>query len=187
MGLPVLILGYSGSGKSSSMRNFKPDELALVNVNGKYLPFKGGFKETICTDNYEKIKDFCRKAKSKTIVIDDSQYIMLNEFMRRATEKGFDKFSEIAQNFWRLIRSIEDLPNDVIVYLFQHIENGEDGRIKAKTVGKLLDEKVNIEGMFSIVLQTLVQDNEYFFTTQSNGNDCCKSPMDMFTNYTTLY
>ena len=99
MGLPVLILGFSGSGKSSSMRNFKPDELALVNVNGKFLPFRGGFAETLNSDDFEKIKSFMSSAKAKAVVVDDSQYLMLNEFMRRSKEKGYDKFTEIAEHF----------------------------------------------------------------------------------------
>lgn len=183
MGLPVLILGFSGSGKSSSMRNFKPDELALVNVNGKFLPFRGGFTETINSDDFEKIKSFLSSAKAKAIVVDDSQYLMLNEFMRRSKEKGYDKFTEIAEHFWSLIRCIEQLPQDTVVYFLHHIESGEDGRLKAKTVGKLLDEKVNIEGMFSIVLRTFVSENGYQFLTQTDGNDCCKSPAGMFAGY----
>lgn len=183
MGLPVLILGFSGSGKSSSMRNFKPDELALVNVNGKFLPFRGRFSETLNSDDFEKIKSFMSSAKAKAVVVDDSQYLMLNEFMRRSKEKGYDKFTEIAEHFWALIRYIEQLPQDVIVYFLHHIESGEDGRLKAKTVGKLLDEKVNIEGMFSIVLRTSVSENGYQFLTQTDGNDCCKSPAGMFAGY----
>lgn len=183
MGLPVLILGFSGSGKSSSMRNFKPDELALVNVNGKFLPFRGGFTETLNSDDFEKIKTFLSSARAKAVVIDDSQYLMLNEFMRRSKEKGYDKFTEIAEHFWSLIRCIEQLPQDTVVYFLHHIESGEDGRLKAKTVGKLLDEKVNIEGMFSIVLRTSVSENGYQFLTQTDGNDCCKSPAGMFADY----
>lgn len=183
MGLPVLILGFSGSGKSSSMRSFKPDELALVNVNGKFLPFRGRFDETLNSDDFEKIKAFLSSAKAKAIVVDDSQYLMLNEFMRRSKEKGYDKFTEIAEHFWALIRYIEQLPQDTVVYFLHHIESGEDGRLKAKTVGKLLDEKVNIEGMFSIVLRTSVSENGYQFLTQTDGNDCCKSPAGMFAGY----
>lgn len=183
MGLPVLILGFSGSGKSSSMRSFKPDELALVNVNGKFLPFRGRFTETLSSDDFDRIKAFLSSAKAKAIVIDDSQYLMLNEFMRRSKEKGYDKFTEIAEHFWSLIRGIEKLPQDVIVYFLHHIESGEDGRLKAKTVGKMLDEKVNIEGMFSIVLRTEVSEDGYQFVTQTDGNDCCKSPAEMFGSY----
>lgn len=183
MGLPVLILGFSGSGKSSSMRNFKPDELALANVNGKFLPFRGRFAETLNSDKFEEIKNFMSSAKAKAIVVDDSQYLMLNEFMRRSTEKSYDKFTEIAEHFWSLIRYIEQLPQDVIVYFLHHIESGEDGRLKAKTVGKLLDEKVNIEGMFSIVLRTSVGESGYQFLTQTDGSDCCKSPAGMFADY----
>ncbi len=180
MGLPVLILGFSGSGKSSSMRGFGADELALVNVNGKYLPFRGVFNETIVTDDVGRIEAFCRTAKAKTIVVDDSQYIMVNEFMRRAKEKGYDKFTDIGKNFWSLVDFTKGLPNDVIVYFLHHLETGEDGRQKAKTVGKLIDEKVSFEGMFTIVLKTLVLDGKYYFATQTDGADTCKSPMGLF-------
>ena len=144
MGLPVLILGFSGSGKSASMRNFGADEIALVNVNGKYLPFRTQFKSVLNSDNCEKIKQFITNRTEKTIVIDDSQYIMANEFMRRAKENSYQKFTDIGKNFWDLIKAVEALPNDVIVYFLHHLETGEDGRQKVKTVGKLLDEKINV-------------------------------------------
>lgn len=180
MGLPVLILGHSGSGKSSSMRNFKPDELALANVNGKFLPFRGKFTETINSDNYQDVTRFMKSAKAKTIVVDDSQYLIANEFMRRSKEKGYDKFTEMGNHFWELIRNVEALPGDVIVYFLHHIEQSDSGRMKAKTVGKMLDEKIVIEGMVSVVLRADVSDDGYQFATQSDGLDPCKTPMGMF-------
>ncbi len=180
MGLPVLILGFSGSGKSASMRNFGDNEFALVNVNGKYLPFRTKSIPTLNSDNCESIKQFISSQTVKTIVVDDSQYIMVNEFMRRAKETGYQKFTDIGKNFWNLIKTVEALPNDVIVYFLHHLETGEDGRQKAKTVGKLLDEKINVEGMFTIVLKTVVTDGKYLFATQTDGHDTCKSPMGMF-------
>lgn len=180
MGLPVLVLGYSGSGKSSSMRNFEPDKLTLVNVNGKYLPFRGAFNEKLNSDNYQDIIRFIKNAKTKTIVVDDSQYLLANEFMRRGNEKGYDKFTEIGNHFWNLIRSVEALAGDVIVYFLHHIESTDDGRLKAKTVGKMLDEKINVEGMFSIVIRTDVSEDGYQFATQSDGCDPCKTPIGMF-------
>ncbi len=180
MGLPVLIEGYPGSGKSASTRNFDEDEMALVNVNGKYLPFRKQFKSVINSDNCSSIKQFFSSQTVKIIVIDDSQYIMANEFMRRAKETGFQKFTDIGKNFWDLIKAVEALPNDVIVYFLHHLETGEDGRQKAKTIGKLLDEKINVEGMFTIVLKTVVADGNYLFATQTDGNDTCKSPMGLF-------
>lgn len=180
MGLPVLILGYSGSGKSASMRNFSADEVALVNVNGKALPFRTQFASIINSDNYKDITAFIKNQTAKVIVIDDTQYLMANEFMRRAKETGFQKFTDIGKNFWELVRLAETLPNDVIVYFMNHLETGDDGRQKSKTIGKLLDEKITVEGMFTTVLKTVVNDGKYLFATQTDGNDTCKSPMGLF-------
>lgn len=180
MGIPVLIMGFSGSGKSTSMRNFAKDELALVNVNSKPLPFRTHFTSTINSDNYANITAFIKRQTVKVIVIDDTQYLMLNEFMRRSKEGGYQKYTDIGKNFWELVRLVEQLPPDVIVYFLQHIETGEDGRLKAKTIGKLLDNQINVEGMFTIVLKTLVVDGKYLFATQTDGSDTCKSPLGLF-------
>lgn len=179
MAIPVLILGESGTGKSASMRNFKPDELAIVNVVGKPLPFRGRF-ESLDGDSYRKIKKFIGETNKKAIVIDDAQYLMANEFMRRATERGYDKFTEIAQNFWDLINTIRALPSDVVVYVMAHTERDGSGNEKIKTIGRMLDEKITIEGMFTIVLKTAVSDGVYNFSTQNNGNDTVKSPLGLF-------
>lgn len=182
MGIGVLVLGGSGTGKSSSLRNFTKNELGIVNVVGKPLPFKNDFN-IINTDNYEKIADVLLKAKSKVIVIDDSQYLMANEFMRKATERGFDKFTDIAKNFWSLIDLVQRrLPSDTIVYFLHHTEFDNVGNEKVKTIGKMLDEKITIEGLFSIVLKTVVDNGNYYFSTQNNGHDTVKSPMGMFDN-----
>ena len=180
MGLPVLVLGFSGSGKSASMRSFGEDELALANVNGKYLPFRTQLRSVLNSDNCADIERFIKAQTAKAIVIDDSQYIMVNEFMRRSKETGYQKFTDIGKNFWGLVKAVEALPNDVIVYFLHHIETGEDGRQKSKTVGRLLDEKINVEGMFTIVLKTVVADGNYLFATQTDGSDTCKSPMGLF-------
>lgn len=180
MGLPVLVLGFSGSGKSASLRNFAPDELALVNVNGKPLPFRNNFKSVISSDDYKTIEGFIKSTKAKSIAIDDTQYLMANEFMRRSTEKGYDKFTEIGKNFWELVKMTESLPSDTIVYFLSHIDVDDNGRQKAKTIGKLLDEKITVEGMFTTVLKTAVVDGKYYFATQTDGNDTCKSPMGLF-------
>ena len=179
MAIPVLILGESGTGKSASMRNFKPDELAIVNVVGKPLPFRGSF-ESLNGDSYRKIKKFIGETDKKAIVIDDAQYLMANEFMRRASERGYDKFTEIAQNFWDLINAIYALPSDVVVYVMAHVERDGSGNEKIKTIGRMLDEKITIEGMFTIVLKTAVSDGVYNFSTQNNGNDTVKSPLGLF-------
>lgn len=179
MGIPVLILGESGSGKSASLRNFKPDEIGLINVNGKPLPFKNDLK-SINTDNYAKIEKALQKAEVKTLVIDDSQYLMANEFMRTAKVTGFQKFTDIGLNFWNLIKAVSALPDDKIVYFLHHIETTDTGRQKIKTIGKLLDEKITLEGMFTIVLKTSVHDGQYRFSTQNNGFDTVKTPIGMF-------
>lgn len=103
--------------------------------------------------------------------------------MRRAKETGFQKFTDIGRNFWELIKAVEKLSDDTVVYFLSHIETGDDGREKAKTIGKLLDEKISLEGMFSIVLKTAVVDGQYYFMTQTNGNDTCKSPIGMFSTH----
>lgn len=180
MGLPVLILGFSGSGKSASLRNFGADELALVNVNGKSLPFRTQFSSTLNSDNYEKIESFINHQNHKSIAVDDAQYLMANEYMRRAKEIGFQKFTDIGKNFWSLVKMVENLPSDTIVYFLSHIETDDNGRQKAKTIGKLLDEKISVEGMFTTVLKTVVVDGNYLFATQTDGNDTCKSPIGLF-------
>lgn len=185
MGLPVLVLGQSGTGKSASLRNCDSKKTAVINVAGKPLPFKNKIQSET-TDDYRKVmahlKGFAADGK-KSIVIDDAQYLMANEFMRRATERGFDKFTEIAQNFWALVNSVKDLPADVIVYFLAHIEVDANGNEKIKTIGKLLDEKITVEGMFTIVLKTNVTDGVYSFLTQNNGHDTTKSPIGMFPTY----
>ena len=180
MGIPVLILGESGSGKSASMRNFTPEQLGIINVSGKPFPFRCKLK-SFCTDKYQEIDVIIRKAKTKSIVIDDCQYLMVNEFMRNAKVNGYQKFTDIALNFWNLIQTvIHQTPSDVIVYFLGHIERDKDGNEKFKTVGKMMDEKITTEGLFTIVLKTFVQDGHYYFTTQTNGMDTVKSPMGMF-------
>lgn len=184
MGNSVFILGRSGTGKSASLRNFKSNEILHINVMSKPLPFKGRFAETYNGDNYTEIAKAINKTKCKSIVIDDAQYLMANEFMRRSSEVGYQKFTDIANNFWTLINSINnDLPFDVIVYFLMHTDMDDNGNEKAKTIGKLLDEKICIEGMSSIVLKTAVKDGVYSFLTQNNGHDTVKSPLGMFPTY----
>ena len=184
MGIPVFILGHSGTGKSTSLRNFKSDEILHINVIRKPLPFKGRFAETYEGDDYAGIAKAINATKKKTIVIDDAQYLMANEFMRRSFEKGYDKFTEIGYSFWTLINGASmDLPFDTIVYFLMHTDSDDNGNEKAKTIGKMLDEKITLEGMTSIVLKTAVKDGVYTFTTQNNGHDTVKSPLGMFSTY----
>lgn len=184
MATAVLILGQSGTGKSYSMKNFNEDEICLISVQKSLLPFRKKFTETVVTDKYSEIIKAMKATKKKVIVIDDTQYLMCNEFMRRATERGYDKFTEIAQNFWSLVvQEVNNLPSDVIVYLLCHTATDENGVEKMKTIGKLVDEKITPEGLFTIVLKTAVSDGNYAFVTQNNGKDTVKSPEGMFTTY----
>ena len=184
MAIPVLVLGQSGTGKSYSMKNFNEEEICLISVQKALLPFRKKFTETVLTDKYTEIIKAMKATKKKVIVIDDTQYLMCNEFMRRATEKGFDKFTEIAQNFWSLVvQEVNNLPADTIVYLLCHTATDENGVEKMKTIGKLVDEKITPEGLFTIVLKTAVSDGNYAFVTQNNGKDTVKSPEGMFTTY----
>lgn len=184
MAIPVLILGQSGTGKSYSMKNFDENEVCLISVQKSLLPFRKKFTETTVTDKYAEIAKAMKSTKKNVIVIDDTQYLMANEFMRRATERGYDKFTEIAFNFWDLIvQEVNSLPDDTIVYLLCHTSTDENGVEKMKTIGKLVDEKITPEGLFTIVLKTAVSDGNYAFVTQNNGKDTVKSPEGMFDTY----
>lgn len=180
MGVSVLILGASGSGKSTSMRNFEPDEVGVFNVAGKPLPFR---KKIPKVDNatYEKIYKVLKEPKLKKYVIDDSQYLMAFESFDHAKETGYGKFTNMALNFRNLIDYIvRGTPDDVIVYMLHHTELSEDGKLKAKTLGKMLDNQLTVEGLFSIVLLCQVEGSEHFFVTNSDGSNPAKSPMEMF-------
>lgn len=192
MGIPVLILGESGSGKSASLRNVDPSKTILIQSIKKFLPFKSEFKfkgkdspkgTMLVTDDSARIIELMTKvveAGHKVIVIDDYQYVMANEFMRRSAEVGFTKFTEIAKHAWELARAAEALPDDVRVYILSHTNTDENGHTKIKTIGKLLDEKITLEGLFTIVLRTMKKDGAYLFSTQNNGFDTVKTPMGMF-------
>lgn len=180
MGIPVLILGPSGSGKSASLRNFEPEEVGIFNVVNKPLPFR---KKLPKANNatYEMIAGSLKKKSKKTYVIDDSQYLMANEFFDRAKEVGYQKFTDIGLHFRNLLQTvIQQTPEDVIVYFLHHTEEDMSGRLKAKTIGKMLDEKLTVEGLFSIVLLTVAEGTEHYFLTNSDGSSTAKSPMEMF-------
>lgn len=180
MGLPVLILGESGSGKSASLRNFGENEVLIFNVANKPLPFK---RRLHCIKNadYSAIGNELKKLEYKTYVIDDSQYLLAFEMFSRAKETGYAKFTDIAVRFQRMIDYIiRSLPDDVIVYFLHHTEETENGKIKAKTIGKMLDNQLTVEGLFSIVLLCSTDGQKHKFITQSDGYTTAKSPMEMF-------
>ena len=180
MGIPVLILGESGSGKSTSMRNFEPGEVGIFNVASKPLPFR----KKLPTANgvgYKQIIGTLSSPKLKRYVIDDSQYLLCFEMFRTANEVGYQKFTNMALNFYNLIQFIiYKTPPDVIVYFLHHTELTADNRLKAKTIGKMLDEKLTVEGLFSVVLLCTNDGMAHRFVTQSDGKNTVKSPMEMF-------
>lgn len=180
MGVPVMILGESGSGKTYSIKNFDKEEVGIFLVEKTRLPFKKDFK-IVKNANYPTIMKALSNPTLKAYVIDDSQYLLVNEMFDRAKEVGYNKFTDIALNFRNLIHYInQKLPDDVIVYFLHHTEVDVNGKLKAKTIGKMLDEKLTVEGCFDIVLLTILENENHYFLTQNNGNSTVKSPEDMF-------
>lgn len=179
MAVLCMIYGQSGTGKSTSLRNFDPEEVAVINVSGKPLPFRTKL-QVYATDNYQKIASAMQKINRKSIVIDDATYLMVNAFMRSAKVVGYQKYTDMAFDFNNLIDAAAALPDDVIVYFMGHSDQADDGREHFKTIGKMLDNYVTLEGKFTIVLKTVVKDGAYLFSTQNNGQDTVKSPMGMF-------
>lgn len=185
MAIPVLIIGKSGSGKSASLRNFKEEDIDIINVIGKPLPFKNNFK-TFNSDNYDKIRKAIDKSQKDIMVIDDAGYLLTNEFMRKHSQFSsgnavYTMYNNLADNFWSLIEYIKNNKNEKkIVYIIMHEEKDEDGDLRPKTVGKLLDNTVCIEGLFTIVLRCASEKNRHFFLTQTDGRDVVKTPIGMF-------
>lgn len=193
MAIPVLIIGRSGSGKTYSLKNFKAGEVGVISVEKGRLPFKSDIKVAkvpkdptggegrdaamVNAAKYAWIMRAIQNAKTKAIVIDDSQYLLVNELFDRTYEKGYDKFTSMAQKFRDLIHFVNDLEEeDKIVYFLHHSELDTDGREKVKTIGKMLDEKLTVEGCFDIVIYC--QDHKFF--TQANGQSTAKTPEDLF-------
>lgn len=185
MGIPVLIIGKSGSGKSASLRNFQPGEVGIVNVLGKPLPFRNKL-QAVQTDDYKKVYAAITKAKTDCIVIDDSGYLMTNQFMRGHSNTGagnaiFTFYNDLGDQFWHLVRYVvENLPPQRVVYFMMHEDKNDFGDVKPKTIGKMLDEKVCVEGMFTIVLRSMLMNGKHVFRTQTDGMDVCKTPIGMF-------
>lgn len=190
MSIATMILGESGSGKSASLRNLDPARTLLIRSIRKPLPFKSdkwlpynkntGQGSIVTTDKADLIEGAMRRINREVVILDDFQYVLANEFMRRSEEKGFDKFTEIGRHAWDILRAAADLAEDRRVYILCHTASDEMGRVKMKTIGKLLDEKITPEGMVTIVLRTLVSDGQYTFATKNNGGDTTKSPMGLF-------
>ena len=189
MGIPVLILGESGSGKSASLRNFKKGDVGVINVAGKPLPFKTDIvpynvskkaKEKN-TDRYTLIKSVIQRSSINAFVIDDSQYLMAFDSFDKAKETGYGKFTDMAVSFEKLIEfCINEIEDDKTVYFLHHCETTDTGKQKAKTIGKMLDSQLTIEGLFAIVLFCVTDGQTHKFITQSDGTTTAKSPMEMF-------
>ena len=180
MGVPVLILGESGSGKSCSLRNFEPNEVGIFNVASKPLPFRKKMR-MLNDSKYQEIMAVLVKNQSKCYVIDDAQYLMAFSLFDRANEVGYKKFTDAAVDFYNLVQTVIRLTSpDTIVYFLQHIERDDAGRIKAKTAGKMLDNQLTLEGLFSIVLLCEAKGEEHYFITQSDGTNTSKSPIGLF-------
>lgn len=184
MGEVVIIYGKSGVGKSRSLKEFKEDEIFLVQAIKKRLPFRSNFKYSCITCNTNTILAQLNKMPCKIAVIDDAGYILTTEFMNgHRNLKGnaaFDLYNDIADHFWNLINGIKKLPDDVIVYIIMHEETSDYGETKLRTIGKLLNDKCNIEGMITICLRAVIEDGKHIFITQNMGSDISKSPEGMF-------
>ena len=179
MAIGVLVLGKPGTGKSFSMKHFTPEEVKILSVAKPILPFRGKY-EVVKTPSGDDIIREMKNTKKKNIVIDDFQYILGLPMMHRVSEKGWDKFNEIQQPYADVLEAINDLPDDVIVYFTSHTDTDNDGNTKIKTIGNALDKYIAVEGLFMIVLGTVVVNDHYYFATQNSGNDTLKSPEGMF-------
>ncbi len=190
MSICTLILGESGTGKSTSLRNLDPSKTLLIQSIRKPLPFRAaGWKmraslkddgNVIQTDDAALIEKLIRQSPHEIVVVDDFQYVMANEYMRRTDEKGYEKFTDIGKHAWNVLTAATAVADHRRVYILAHTETDALGKTKIKTIGKMLDEKITLEGMVTIVLRTQVRDGHYTFATQNNGSDTSKSPMGMF-------
>lgn len=178
-----MIIGESGSGKSASLRNFEPEDVSIFNVAAKPMPFRKRLP-TKATANYGAIQSGIKSSQKKAFVIDDSQFLMCFESFAKAKETGYGKFTDMALHFYNLVQFvIRETPPDVIVYFLHHTETDSNtNKIKAKTLGKMLDSQLTLEGLFAIVLHCVTDGRIHNFITQSDGMTTAKSPMEMFEN-----
>lgn len=188
MSVAIMVLGQSGTGKTTSLRNMDPTEALLIQVISKPLPFRsknwklvdksGG--NMIVASKSDLICQAMRKTTRPVIIVDDLQYLLATEFMERAHEKGYDKFTEMARHYYDVLTTAMTLAPEKRVYLLSHTDTSESGQVKAKTIGKLLDEKITVEGLVTIVLRTHVINGQYVFSTRNNGSDTVKTPLGLF-------
>lgn len=185
MGMPILVYGKSGSGKSRSLKFFGENEILLVNIEGKQLPFKNSFKYVCRTDSLDTIITQCQKMPCKVAVIDDAGYLMTHHFMdNHRNKKGnasFDMYDDIADTMYFLVQRIKkELPDDVRVYIMLHEDTNDAGDTKIRTIGRLIDNKVCLEGMVTVCIRCMSDNGKHFFRMQTDGFDITKTPEDMF-------
>lgn len=194
MSIMTMIQGESGTGKTTALRNLPPEKTLLIRSIAKPLPFRSAQWQPYNRDNptgsiytTDNSETVCRLLKTapdakEIIILDDFQYIMANEFFRRSDEKGYDKFAEMGRNVFNILNTAQSLPENKRVYFLWHTETDPFGKVKAKTIGKMLDEKYTPEGVFTICLRTKVTQGVYQFSTQNDGADTVKSPIGMFSD-----
>lgn len=195
MSIACMILGESGTGKSTSLRNLDPANTLLIQSVKKPLPFRSSeWKQAskdnpsgsvFCTDDSSTMVKAMQRTQKEIIVIDDFQYLLANEFMRRVTDvakgnEAFAKYNEIARHAWDVLMAASSLPDHKRVFILSHTSTDDFGKTKIKTIGKLLDEKIVMEGLVTIVLRTVVQNGNYLFSTRNSGSDTVKSPIGLF-------
>ena len=183
MGELCMVIGPSGSGKSTSLENFEPGEVGIFNVAGKRLPFRKKLP-TLNRATYDDIKKILKANNKRAYVIDDSTYLMQFEMFEHAREIGYQKFTAMALNFEQLLEAAIATDADTVVYFMHHPQFGDDGKAKPQTVGKMLDNQLNVEGLFPIVLECTVRDGEHVFVTSNDGYNIAKSPTGMFESST---
>lgn len=195
MSIATMILGQSGTGKTTSLRNLNPSDVLLIQAVKKPLPFRSSAwvpctkanpqGSILVTDKSAVIVGAMERTAKPIIVIDDFQYVLANEFMRRVLDNetgnaAFAKYNEIARMAWDILMTAGKLADSTRVYIMAHTQEDDSGHIKAKSIGKLLDEKITMEGLLTIVLRTAVINGQYLFSTQNSGLDTVKSPMGLF-------
>ena len=178
--IAVLLIGGSGTGKTCSFRNMPADETAIINVTNKPLPYKDKGQKVVSTKDYTQIISAIKGTKKRALIIDDSGYLMSFENFDKANIKSYDKFTTMAQNYYKLIEAARDLDNEKICYIVMHEEVDEDGKLKPKAIGKMLNQQLCIEGLFTIVLRYKYENGQYLIQTKTDGSSVVKSPIDLF-------
>lgn len=178
MGTLVMVLGESGSGKSTSLRNFEPGEVGVFNVTGKPMPFRKQLPQ-VPSAGYQVITKTLAANNKRAYVVDDAGYLMQFDNFGRCKDTGYGKFTDMAKSFYELLRAAMATDRDTVVYFLLHPDRDDQGREKPKTIGKMLDEKLNVQGLFPIVLDCEVRDGKHVFVSQNDGYSLAKAPMEM--------